>query len=137
MLNAFDNTLFILISLSILFLLYFLFNLFEHYKFLNTDTDILEVDDNYKSVDVAVKTYESLLKFAIRRFVKGYYFIIHYMHLLSIKVLASIQSLFDYLYSVLRNSFVKKSVKNKVYVKHFWNNLKEFKKEMDEDELVK
>ena len=133
MLNLFDTTLFILISLSILFFLYFVFNIFKHYKFLNTNTEILEIDENYSSVNTAIKTYESILKFSLRRFVKIYYFILHYIHLLSIKFLSLVQSLFDWIYSVLRDSFVKKSVKNKAYVKHFWSNLKEFRKEMDED----
>lgn len=134
MLNLFDTTLFILISLSILFFLYFVFNIFKHYKFLNTNTEILEIDESYSSVNTAIKTYESILKFSLRRFVKIYYFILHYIHLLSIKLLSLVQSLFDWIYSVLRDSFVKKSVKNKAYVKHFWSNLKEFRKEMDEDQ---
>jgi hypothetical protein len=108
------------------------YNVYKHYKFLVTGKDVKEIDENYNSVNAVVKTYESILKFSIRRFVKTYYFILHYIHLLSIKLLAFIQRVFDLIYSLLRDSFVKKSVKNKAYVKHFWSNLKEFRKEMDE-----
>jgi hypothetical protein len=131
MLNLFDTTLFILISLSILFFLYFVYHVYKHYKFLSTDTEILEIDENYNSASAAMKTYDSILKFALRKFVKTYLFILHYIHLFIIKLLARIQSVFDFIYSILRDSFVKKSIQNKSYVKHFWGNLKEFKKEMD------
>lgn len=132
MLNFF-NIFYILISLSILFFLYFIFNIFKHYKYLNTSKEVTEIDEEYSSVKVASKTYESILKFSLRRFVKAYQFVLHYIHLFSLKLLRGVQSIFDFIYAILRDSFVKKSVKNKAYVKHFWSNLKEFRKEMDED----
>ena len=131
MLNFF-NIFYILISLSILFFLYFVYNIYKHYKYLN-NTEIIEIDEEYSSVKVASKTYESILKFSLRKFVKAYQFVLHYIHLFVLKLLRGVQSVFDFIYAILRNSFVKKSVKNKAYVKYFWSNLKEFRKEMDED----
>ena len=108
-----------------------------HHKHLSNNLEVTEIDDEYSSVKVAVKTYESILKFSLRKFVKAYQFILHYIHLLTIKLLSGVQSVFDFIYAILRDSFVKKSVKNKAYVKHFWSNLKEFRKEMDEDDESK
>ncbi len=88
-------------------------------------------ENKYDSVANFILTLETLLKFSLRRVAKSYNFFLHYMHFSLIKILSYIQNIFGYFYNWLRDSFVKKSIKNKVYVKHFWSNLKEFKKEMD------
>lgn len=134
MLNAFDNTLFVLLGLSILLFLYVFVNVYKHYKTLMSvdESEDVSIDTKYNSIKLVMNTYESLLKYTLRRFVKNYLFVLHYIHLFSIKFLAKIQLAFALMYSLLRDSFVKKSVQNKAYVKHFWGNLKEFKKEMDD-----
>jgi hypothetical protein len=112
--------------------------IYKNYKYISNLEEedfnnlIKENEENkYDSVFNFIQTLETLLKFSLRRVAKNYNFSLHYIHFSLIKILSYIQNIFQYFYNWLRDSFVKKSIKNKVYVKHFWSNLKEFKKEMD------
>jgi hypothetical protein len=123
----------VLISLSVIFFLLFAYNVYKHHlTLMGVEGEDIAIDTDYNAVKSVMKTYETLIKFSIRRFVKNYSFTLHYVHLFAIKIMSQIQNFFDFIYAILRNSFVKKSIENKTYVKHFWGNLKEFKKEMDE-----
>lgn len=72
-------------------------------------------------------------KYFIRRVNRAYKFTIQYALHLIVRVLYFINILTDKFYSKSRNVFVQNATKNKSTVVHFWNHLKVYKREIDEE----
>ncbi|MDQ5957582.1 MAG: hypothetical protein QG614_557 [Patescibacteria group bacterium] len=70
-------------------------------------------------------------KYYFKRLAKAFSFIIHYIEFIFIKAVNWVINRFDSAYARMINRFLEKSVSNKSYVKFFWKDLKEFKKEID------
>lgn len=94
----------------------------------------VEIVDDYNAVSVFVDTMDSVIKFSIRKVVRGYRFSLHYFVLLILKALDILQVLIEGRYQALRAFFVSRSVENKAFVVHFWGHLKHYKREMDKEE---
>ena len=124
-----------MLYLSIFFILtlsaYVFYILFTHYKYLSRQN--YEISENYNSFFNFRNTIKVVVKFYLKRLVKLYNFLTHYLVLLAIKGLENLQTLFSIIYKRMINSFLEKSIENKSYVKFFWKDLKKFKKEIDSE----
>lgn len=124
-----------MLYLSIFFILtlsaYVFYILFTHYKYLSRQN--YEISENYNSFFNFRNTIKVVVKFYLKRVVKLYNFLTHYLVLLAIKGLENLQTLFSIIYKRMINSFLEKSIENKSYVKFFWKDLKKFKKEIDSE----
>ena len=124
-----------MLYLSIFFILtlsaYVFYILFTHYKYLSRQN--YEISENYNSFYNFRNTIKVVVKFYLKRVVKLYNFLTHYLVLLAIKGLENLQTLFSIIYKRMINSFLEKSIENKSYVKFFWKDLKKFKKEIDSE----
>lgn len=118
----------LLISIFILST-YVFFVLYKHYLFLLKKD--YEITEKYNSFENFKNTLRVVLKFYIKRFNKYYNFFKHYIEFIFIKSFNYIIETFDKLYKKMINRFLEKSIANKSYVKFFWKDLKNFKKEID------
>lgn len=128
---------------SLIFIIFFLlisavfagtaiFIFYKNYK--NILAGEVEMLDDYNAVYVFRDTMDSVIKFSIRKVVRGYRFTLHYLVLIILKGLDILQIIVENRYQALRAFFVSKSVENKAFVVHFWGHLKHYKREMDKEE---
>lgn len=128
---------------SLIFIIFFLLAAFvfagvaisifyKNYK--NILAGEVEMIDDYNAVSVFADTMDSVIKFSIRKVVRGYRFSLHYLVLIILKGLDILQFIIENRYQALRAFFVSKSVENKAFVVHFWGHLKHYKREMDKEE---
>ena len=109
--------------------LYVFFVFISHYRFLkNADYEISEVYNSYSNFKNTMKV---LIKFYLKKLSKNYNFLTHYLALIFIKIIKIIQDIFEKVHKKLISNFLEKSIENKSYVKFFWKDLKNFKKEID------
>lgn len=123
---------FIVLVFVLLFCItYFIITIYKHYKYLNSDD--VEIDENYNSVKFFFATLDHILKVYLRRVAKIYKVYSHYMYLIILKGIDKIQLIMDWIYDKIRGRFVRKSVADKSLVVHFWDHLKNYKREIDKE----
>jgi hypothetical protein len=111
---------------------YAFFLVFSQYRFLSSND--ADISKHYDSVAMFFITWDSLLKFFLRRVVKIRKLFSHYAVLSFLKFLDILQNQMQRLYTFIRGYFVKKSIENKSLVVHFWDHLKHYKREIDSEE---
>lgn len=80
------------------------------------------VDFSFKLIRFSIKKFYSFLKVLYQNFLHAW-----------VRFVSKINSLSEKIYTESRNKFVDEVVKDKKSVPHFWNHLKKYKREIDEE----
>lgn len=91
------------------------------------------VDENYdgpKQVSVIVHT---IIRYVLKQSVYMRKFVMQYIFHVMVRFMYHFDILTTKMYAKSRNWFVKNAVKNKGTVPHFWEHLKVYKQEMDQE----
>ena len=97
-----------------------------------TKGEIEIVEDN-RNIKLYFQYTMAFYKYFIRRVNRTFKFVTQYALHLVVRFLYIINILTDKIYAWSRNLFVKNATKNKSTITHFWNHLKVYKREIDEE----
>jgi len=92
-----------------------------------------QYDRNHNGHELFMTMILITLRYCFRRIESHIKFIWQYIFHLWVKFLSLISSLFDTIYTVSRNKFVNNAAANKGTVHHFWDNLKIYRREINEE----
>ena len=91
------------------------------------------VDADYNGPQLVRETLHTVIRFILKRSIYFRRFFMQYVFHIMVRVMHLIDILTSYLYAKSRNWFVKNAVRNKGTVPHFWEHLKVYKQEMDQE----
>lgn len=91
------------------------------------------VDKNYNGPAEVSTTLLIIIRFTLKRSVYFRKFFMQYMFHIMVRVTYYIDMWTSMLYAKSRNWFVENAVRNRGTVPHFWNHLKVYKKEIDQE----
>lgn len=91
------------------------------------------VDAEYNGPAQVSTTLLIIIRFALKRSVYLRKFFMQYMFHIMVRVTHYIDMWTSMLYAKSRNWFVENAVRNRGTVPHFWNHLKVYKKEIDQE----
>jgi hypothetical protein len=94
---------------------------------------IFIVDEEYNGPSQVSATLRVIIRYALRRSVYFRKFFMQYLFHIMVRVMHYIDAGSSLLYAKSRNWFVENAVRNRGTVPHFWNHLKVYKKEMDQE----
>lgn len=104
--------------------------LFQHYRI---KKGRVIVDPMYNGPAQVSVTLLVVIRYALKRSIYFRKFFMQYVFHIMVRVMHYIDTWTSILYSKSRNWFVENAVRNRGTVPHFWNHLKVYKKEMDEE----
>ncbi len=116
------GTFFVLSSMSVLLL--------QYYKIGKGIITIDELHDGPKNVSVTIHT---IIRFLLKQSVHLRKFFMQYVFHIVVRFMYHFDIFTTKLYAKSRNWFVKNAVQNKGTVPHFWEHLKVYKQEMDQE----
>lgn len=116
------GTVFALIAISVLVL--------QQYKVTHGK---VVIDPEYNGPAQVSTTLLVVIRFVLRRSVYFRKFFMQYMFHIMVRVTYYIDMWTSMLYAKSRNWFVENAVRNRGTVPHFWNHLKVYKKEIDQE----
>lgn len=116
------GTLFVLSAMSVLFV--------QQYKVSKGSIVIDESYDGPKQVSVTLHT---IIRFLLKQSVHARKFFMQYVFHIIVRFMYHFDIWTTKLYAKSRNWFVKNAVRNKGTVPHFWEHLKVYKQEMDQE----
>lgn len=121
----------IYLSLAILFLviIFLIVHLQAKYLILHPN----KYDKNWNGHEMLSVMVFATVRYFLRRLNAYLKFILQYLLHFWVKLLSLVSDLFYKIYTISRNKFVRTAVSNKSTVPHFWNTLKKYKKEIDEE----
>ena len=121
----------ILASIGIVFALAATSILFvQHYKI---ERGLTVVDENFSGPEHVSTTINTIIRYLLKRSVHVRKFCMQYVLHLMVRGMYHFDILTTKMYATSRNWFVKNAVKNKGTVPHFWEHLKVYKQEMDQE----
>ncbi len=131
--------LFIFVGLGILFALGAVgLLLLQHYRI---QKGIIVIDETYNGPQQVSVTVHTIIRFILKKSVHARKFCMQYIFHVMVRVMYHFDVVTTKMYAKSRNLFVKNAVRNKGTVPHFWEHLKVYKQEMDqekeEEEVVK
>lgn len=91
------------------------------------------VDEDYNGPKEVSRMLLAIIRFALKRSVYFRKFIMQYIAHLAVRVMYYFDKFSSFLYAKSRNWFVRNAVRNKGTVPHFWQHLKVYKQEMDQE----
>lgn len=91
------------------------------------------VDEEYNGPKQVSVTLHTIIRFALKQSVYLRKFFMQYIFHIMVRFMYHFDVLTTKLYAKSRNWFVRNAVRNKVTVPHFWEHLKVYKQEMDEE----
>lgn len=91
------------------------------------------LDEDYNGPAQVSVTLLVVIRFALKRSVYFRKFFMQYMFHIMVRIMHYIDMGSSMLYAKSRNWFVENAVRNRGTVPHFWNHLKVYKKEMDQE----
>ena len=104
-------------------------------------TGSIIVDEEYNGPQQISVTVHTIIRFLLKKSVYVRKFCMQYIFHALVRVMYHFDILTTKMYAKSRNWFVKNAVRNKGTVPHFWEHLKVYKQEMDqekiEDEVIK
>lgn len=104
--------------------------LVQQYK-INKGTII--VDDGYNGPELVSVTIHTIIRFILKRSVYVRKFCMQYFFHIMVRFMYYFDIWTTKMYAKSRNWFVKNAVRNKGTVPHFWQHLKVYKQEMDQE----
>lgn len=94
---------------------------------------LIQIDKEYNGPAQVSTTILIIIRYALKRSVYFRKFFMQYVFHVLVRVMHYIDTWTSILYAKSRNWFVEHSVRNRGTVPHFWNHLKVYKKEMDQE----
>jgi hypothetical protein len=95
------------------------------------------LDPDYNGPANVSITLHAIIRYALKRSVYMRKFLMQYVAHLAVRVMFYVDKLSTAMYARSRNWFVKNAVQNKGTVPHFWQHLKVYKQEMDQEKEEK
>jgi hypothetical protein len=102
----------------------------QHYRLTK---GVIVLDDEYNGPAQVSFVVHVVLRHMLKRSVYFRKFFMQYMFHILVRVMSYVDIGTSYLYAKSRNWFVESAVRNRGTVPHFWNHLKVYKKEMDQE----
>jgi len=121
----------IYLSLAILFLIFIFLIIHSQAKYLILHPN--KYDKTWNGHEIFSVMVFATIRYFLRRGNVYLKFSLQYLLHFWVKFLSFTSDLFDKVYTISRNKFVYTAVLNKSTVPHFWNTLKKYKKEIDEE----
>ncbi len=97
------------------------------------DKGIVVFDETYNGPEQVSVTVHTIIRFLLKKSVLMRKFILQYVFHIMVRFMYHFDILTTKMYAKSRNWFVKNAVKNKGTVPHFWEHLKVYKQEMDQE----
>lgn len=94
---------------------------------------IIIVDDSYNGPGQVSVTIHVIIRYLLKKSVLMRKFFMQYIFHIIVRFMYHFDIFTTKMYSKSRNWFVKNAVKNKGTVPHFWEHLKVYKQEMDQE----
>lgn len=94
---------------------------------------LIVIDETYNGPERVSVTVLTVIRFALKRSVHFRKFCTQYFFHIMVRFMYYLDLLTSKLYSSSRKWFVKNAVRNKGTVPHFWEHLKVYKQEMDQE----
>ncbi len=104
------------------------------------DKGVLVVDPSYNGPEQVSVTLHTIIRYVLKQSIYLRKFFMQYVFHVMVRFMYHFDIFTTKMYAKSRNWFVKSAVKNKGTVPHFWEHLKVYKQEMDQekkDELPK
>ena len=116
------GTLFLLIGIGILLL--------QDYRI---KKGVIVVDEDYNGAEQVSVTVHTIIRFFLKQSVHFRKFCTQYIFHILVRCMYHFDILTTKLYTKSRNWFVRNAVRNKGTVPHFWEHLKVYKQEIDQE----
>lgn len=97
------------------------------------DKGILVVDESYNGPQQVSVTIHTIIRFLLKKSVYFRKFCTQYFFHVMVRIMYHFDLFTTKMYARSRNWFVKNAVRNKGTVPHFWEHLKVYKQEMDQE----
>ena len=97
------------------------------------DKGILLVDTDYNGPEQVSLTIHTIIRFLLKQSVHMRKFCMQYIFHIVVRFMYHFDIFTTKMYSKSRNWFVRNAVRNKGTVPHFWEHLKIYKQEMDQE----
>jgi hypothetical protein len=94
---------------------------------------LIIVDESYNGPDQVSVTVHVVIRYLLKKSVLSRKFFMQYIFHIMVRFMYHFDILTTKMYAKSRNWFVKNAVKNKGTVPHFWEHLKVYKQEMDQE----
>lgn len=94
---------------------------------------IIIVDESYNGPEQVSVTVHVIIRYILKKSVLMRKFFMQYIFHIMVRFMYHFDILTTKMYARSRNWFVKNAVKNKGTVPHFWEHLKVYKQEMDQE----
>lgn len=96
-------------------------------------TGRITVEEGYDGPKHVSETLHVIIRLLLKQSIYVRKFCLQYVFHIMVRVMYHFDVLTTKMYAMSRNWFVKNAVKNKGTVPHFWEHLKVYKQEMDEE----
>lgn len=97
------------------------------------DKGIVVIAPEYNGPEQVSVTVHTVIRFILKKSVHVRKFVMQYVLHIMVRFMYHFDILTTKMYAKSRNWFVKSAVKNKGTVPHFWEHLKVYKQEMDQE----
>ena len=104
--------------------------LLQKYKI---DKGIVIIDDSYNGPEQVSVTVHTIIRFLLKKSVYFRKFCTQYLFHIMVRFMYHFDVFTTKMYAKSRNWFVRNAVRNKGTVPHFWEHLKVYKQEMDQE----
>ena len=94
---------------------------------------IIVLDETYNGPAEVSTTLRVVIRYALKRSVYFRKFFMQYLFHVMVRIMHYVDKFSSMMYAKSRNWFVESAVRNRGTVPHFWNHLKMYKKEMDQE----
>lgn len=94
---------------------------------------VIVIDDAYDGPKHVSVTVHTIIRFLLKQSIHMRKFLLQYFFHVMVRFMYHFDILTTKLYAKSRNWFVKNAVRNKGTVPHFWEHLKVYKQEMDQE----
>jgi hypothetical protein len=95
--------------------------------------ELILVDENYDGPKQVSVTLHTVIRYGLKQSIHARKFFMQYVLHAMVRFMYHFDILTTKMYSRSRNWFVKNAVENKGTVPHFWQHLKVYKQEMDQE----
>lgn len=98
---------------------------------------IVVLDESYNGPEHVSVTIHTIIRFILKKSVLMRKFVMQYIFHILVRFMYHFDILTTKMYAKSRNWFVRNAVRNKGTVPHFWEHLKVYKQEMDQERKEK
>jgi hypothetical protein len=98
---------------------------------------VIVIDEDYNGPAQVSATVHAIIRYVLKRSVYMRKFCMQYVLHMMVRMMYYFDILSTKLYAKSRNWFVKNAVRNRGTVPHFWQHLKVYKQEMDQEKEEK